>query len=459
MSEAERAFWARYANALVFRGIVGRSGEWHLRRAQRFVYGLEGKKLREVEAGFVDDYVAELGRDPKLEDWQVAQVVSALRVLFVDVVSAEWARGYDWQGRMDACRELGAEHPTVAREAPVADAAGSVDGKRRAAALSEEAVGAIGRLRELTRVRNMSIRTEQTYGEWAMRYARHNGGAIPADPGRVKAYLEYLALERRVSPSTQTQALNALVFLYREVLRAPLGDLGGYKRPSTRRKLPVVLTRAEVQALLGEMSGRFGLMAKLLWGTGMRLMECVRLRVKDVDFGNGYIVVHGGKGGKHRRVPLPQIYAAELKAHLAQVRLQYQTDRAAGYGEVYVPDSLRRKYPSVAHEWGWHYVFPAARISTDPRSGRRMRHHINENGLQKAVKAAASRAGIVKQVNCHCLRHSFATHLLEANYDIRTVQELLGHADVSTTMVYTHVMNRPGVAARSPADLFGEASG
>ena len=259
---------------------------------------------------------------------------------------------------------------------------------------------------------------------------------------------------RGVSPSTQSQALNALIFLYKQVLECEIGELGNYQRPAVRRQVPVVLTREEVSRLSVCMSGRFKLMAELLYGTGMRLMECVRLRVKDVDFGNGYIVVRAGKGAKDRRVPLAERQAGPLKRHLEEeVRPLYEKDRVAGTGAVYIPETLSRKYPNAGREWKWQYLFPAAQVSKDPRTGLTRRHHIHENGLQRAVKEAADKAGLAKRVTCHTLRHSFATHLLESGYDIRTVQELLGHSDVSTTMIYTHVLNRPGVAVRSPGDM------
>jgi integron integrase len=231
-----------------------------------------------------------------------------------------------------------------------------------------------------------------------------------------------------------------------------LGDLGSYRRPVRKQRLPVVLSRPETESLLKELTGRNALMASLLYGAGMRLMECVRLRVKDIDFGNGYITVVDGKGGKDRRVPLPERIIPDLQTHLEKMKQQHDADLKAGFGEVFLPEGVARKYPQAGREWIWQYVFPAARISTDPRSGVQRRHHINENGLQKAIKEATLKAGIPKRVTCHTLRHSFATHLLAGGADIRTVQELLGHADVSTTMIYTHVLNRPGLAGRSPLD-------
>ena len=256
-----------------------------------------------------------------------------------------------------------------------------------------------------------------------------------------------------MAAATQAQALNALIFLYREVLEMDIGVLDGFKRARASRKLPVVLTRTEKDLLFSVMPGVSGLMARLMYGTGMRLMECVRLRVQNVDVGNNLIHVHEGKGGKSRVVPLPQAYKDELVAHLKGRKLQHEQDVAAGYGEVFVSDGLLRRFGGSLKDWSWQYVFASSRISTDPRSGRMMRHHVSENLVQKAVKTASRKVEIPKNVSCHVLRHSFATHLLQAGSDIRTVQELLGHADVSTTMIYTHVINRPGVSVVSPADL------
>lgn len=318
--------------------------------------------------------------------------------------------------------------------------------------LEPEAVDALKRLRKLTRTRNMAIRTEQTYAEWAERFLTYFKGKLPGWEC-IGDYLDYLALERKVASSTQTQALNALIFLYREVLGVAVGDLSHFRRARSSGKLPVVLSRQEKDRLLGVMSGKTGLMARLMYGSGMRLMECIRLRVKDVDLDNDLIQVFFGKGGKHRNVPLPRAYKAELEAHLIVRQMEHKQDLESGFGEVFVPEALLRKFGGSLTDWAWQYVFASHRISEDPRSGRRMRHHVSESLVQKAVKDASRAAGISKNVSCHVLRHSFATHLLQAGADIRTLQELLGHADVKTTMIYTHVLNRPGVGVVSPADL------
>jgi integron integrase len=283
------------------------------------------------------------------------------------------------------------------------------------------------------------------------------GDVDPAqlDADRIVAFLEDLAVRGQVSASTQNQALNALVFLYKQVLGVELGTLDEFVRAKRPKRLPVVLERGEVARLLNALEGTQQLMASLLYGTGMRLMEAVRLRVQDVDFAYRQILVRDGKGQKDRVVPLPTRLEAALQEQLSKTRLLHQQDLDQGYGEVFLPDALARKWPNAHKEWIWQYLFPSGRLSVDPRSGKTRRHHLHENGLQKAIKVAAQRAGINKKVNCHCLRHSFATHLLESGYDIRTVQELLGHADVSTTMIYTHVLNRGGQGVRSPLDHLG----
>ena len=303
-------------------------------------------------------------------------------------------------------------------------------------------------------MRHYSVRTERAYLQWIRRFILANGKRHPRDmgPREVEAFLSMLAVKGNVAASTQNQALSALLFLYRQVLGIELPWMDEVVRAKRPQRIPVVLTREEVTRLLALMEGRYGLMASLLYGTGMRLMECVRLRVKDVDFGRNEICVRNGKGGKDRRVPLPRKLEESLRAQIARVEVIHGEDLAAGHGEVHLPHALARKYPNAGRERGWQYVFPARRRSRDPRTHRTGRHHLDEGGLQRAVKAARVQAGITKPATCHTLRHSFATHLLEAGHDIRTVQELLGHKDVATTQIYTHVLGRGAGAVLSPLD-------
>ena len=302
--------------------------------------------------------------------------------------------------------------------------------------------------------RHYSIRTERAYVSWARRFILANGRRHPRDMGvvEVEAFLSTLATRDDVAASTQNQALSALLFLYREVLGIELPWMESVVRAKRPQKVPVVLSHDEVARLLAVLDGQPWLMAALLYGAGIRLMECVRLRVQDVDFGRREILVRNGKGGKDRRVPLPQRLHERLREQVDRVGLQHQADLLAGRGEVYLPHALSRKYPNAARELGWQYVFPSPRHSVDPRSGASRRHHLDEATLQRAVKAARVRAGIHKPATCHTLRHSFATHLLEAGHDIRTVQELLGHKDVATTQLYTHVLGRGAGGVLSPLD-------
>ena len=300
----------------------------------------------------------------------------------------------------------------------------------------------------------MSLRTEEAYAGWVRRFILANDKRHPRELGvrEVEAFLTRLATRGNVAPSTQNQALSALLFLYREVLQQDLPWMDEIRRAKRPERLPVVLSREEVAALLAEMNGVTWLMASLLYGSGLRLMECMRLRVQDVDFLRHEITVRQGKGGKDRRTMLPSTLIEPLQGQLARVKRIRARDLAAGFGEVWLPDALARKYRNAAREWVWQYVFPATARSTDPRTGITRRHHLDESVLQRAVKNAARRAGIGKPATCHTLRHSFATHLLEEGYDIRTIQELLGHKDVATTQIYTHVLNRGGRGVLSPLD-------
>jgi len=304
------------------------------------------------------------------------------------------------------------------------------------------------------RAKHYPIRTEDAYVDWTMRFILHFGKRHPRELGsaEVETFLSHLAVHGKVSASTQNQAKAALLFLYRDVLGQELEWMHHITQARVPQRLPIVLTRREVHSLLGRLSGVHLLMARVLYGSGMRLMECVRLRVKDVDFERRAIVVRDGKGQKDRVTMLPAACGAALRTHLSRVGEQHAEDCERGYGSVYLPFALARKYPGTARDWGWQYVFPATKLSVDPRTGVKRRHHLDEKALQRALKQAVRDAGIAKPATPHTLRHSFATHLLESGYDIRTVQELLGHADVSTTMIYTHVLNRGGRAVVSPLD-------
>jgi integron integrase len=316
-------------------------------------------------------------------------------------------------------------------------------------------------LHEAIRRRNYSRRTEQTYWYWIRWFIRHHRMRHPSEMGaaEVESFLSWLATERDVAAATQNQALSALLFLYNELLGQDLPwmkDLIRSKRPV---RMPVVLTRAEVRRLLLAMHGSKWLMASLLYGAGLRQIECLSLRVKDVDFAYRQILVRDAKGGKDRVTMLPEQTVQPLQEHLGRVRALHQRDLAAGHGEVSMPFALGRKYPRAGREWAWQFIFPSGVLSADPESGVIRRHHVFPDTIGRAVKTAARAASIIKPVSCHTLRHSFATHLLEGGYDIRTVQELLGHSDVSTTMVYTHVLNKGGRGVASPLDALSGTVG
>lgn len=312
----------------------------------------------------------------------------------------------------------------------------------------------LDQVRDQIRLKHYSIRTERVYCEWIKRYVRFHNYRHPMEMGApdVEAFLSDLAVRRDVSASTQNQALAALLFLYKQVLKQDLPWLSEVVRAKKPARLPVVLSISEVQQILGQLDGDVGLIARLLYGGGLRLMEGVRLRVKDVDFSRNEIIIRDGKGQKDRVTVMPTSLVSPLRQHIARVRAVHQCELAEGRGDVYLPDALARKYPGAPFEWAWQYVFPAAGLSVDPRSGSVRRHHLDEKRVQRAFKRAVKASGLAKLATPHTLRHSFATHLLESGQDIRTVQELLGHADVKTTMIYTHVLNRGGLAVLSPLD-------
>jgi integron integrase len=312
----------------------------------------------------------------------------------------------------------------------------------------------LDQVRNVIRRKQYSIRTEQSYVDWIKRFILYHGKRHPREMAEeeVTEFLTHLARDRNVAPSTQNQALSALLFLYKDVLKQEMGWLNNVERARRPAKMPVVLSHEELKRVFARMHGVTKLMAGLLYGSGLRLMECVRLRVKDVDFELAQITVRDAKGGKDRVTMLPLNLATPLQRHLVRTRAQHEQDIEDGFGSVFLPFALSRKYPKAAKQWGWQYVFPSTRLSVDPRTGEQRRHHMAEGLLQSALNRAVRAAGIIKRANCHSLRHSFATSLLRHGYDIRTVQELLGHKDVSTTMIYTHVLNRPGIGVKSPLD-------
>ena len=312
----------------------------------------------------------------------------------------------------------------------------------------------LDQMRTLIRIRHYSYKTEQNYTHWCLNYFRYHKMTHPktVGPMGIPHFLKYLALDRKVSAKTQNQALNALVFLYREVLHMEIGNISSFVRAKVSQRIPVVLSQREIQKLLEATGNDYQMHIKLLYGTGMRLMELLRLRIKDIDFEKDLVVIREGKGDKDRVVMLPQRVKKDLWTHLARVKLLHQKDLNNGFGSVFLPYALEKKYPNAPKEWGWQYVFPSTTISKDPVSGIQRRHHLHESVLQRCVKDSARLIGMAKPVGPHTLRHSFATHLLESGTDIRTVQELLGHKHVQTTMIYTHVLNRPGVSVKSPLD-------
>jgi len=448
---AESRFWGRYIQVLCAAKVPEPQQRWYVMRVERYIGAHSSLRLRLHTINTVDQYFTAAGQDASLPGWRFRQLVHALQLLFTQLLKPSWACAFDWEYWLASARALEENHPTLARHnspvqvappPPATNVQGSADWRERL----------IGELRR----RNYSIRTEEAYVHWAQRFLKFNDDALPEqlNGAHIGAYLNHLALSRQVSPSTQNQALNAIVFLYSQVLAIQVGEVTELTAARKGRHLPTVLTRAEMKQLIAAIDDPiFALMLKLMYGTGMRLMECMRLRVMDIDMNYSQIVVRDGKGGKDRMVPLPERCKPLLEEQIRVALALHRQDLEQGFGEVFLPDALARKYPNASREPSWQYVFPSGKLSADPRSNAIRRHHLHETSIQKAVRRAALASGIHKRISSHTLRHSFATHLLEAGYDIRTVQELLGHADVSTTMIYTHVLNRGGRGVVSPIDL------
>ncbi|EIJ36945.1 putative transcriptional regulator, TetR family [Thiothrix nivea DSM 5205] len=450
-------FWDNYSLFLLKQNIKKSVVPWYVLRTQHYIAEFPDEHIRTHTPYHVEQFLTKSGRETKLSAWQFGQVVDAIRILFSLALKLSWASDFDWDYWRMSAKPLEASHATVARDYTNAlEGLAALDGEERCDhTLYTRYQPAITEVVRAIRLKNYSIRTEQTYQGWVSRFFYfHKPDDVSGLTGRhVKQYLEYLALKRNVSISTQKQALNALAFLFNQVWQKPLDDLDEFIGAKRQRKLPVVLSREEVRRIFQQLKGTHHLMAGLLYGGGLRLMECVTLRVLDVDFDYNQLHIRNAKGGKDRVVPLPERFKDALKEQIAKVERLHQIDLRNGFGEVYLPESLSQKYQQAAKELRWQYVFPASAVGVDPRTGVIRRHHLHETSLQKIIRRAVKQAGITKHATSHTFRHSFATHLLESGYDIRTVQELLGHSDVSTTMIYTHVLNTPGISVRSPADM------
>lgn len=420
---------------------------------QFFNRELKGRRRRDLGLHDIRHFLDALKADAHTTDWQVAQACDALESYY------EQFRGISLQPAPTNPEETVGRTPSGDTPVP---APRSIEPLEKIPEPTKSA-GKQGRvqwdalesaLREALRLKHYAYRTEKTYIYWIRRYVQYHHWRKPSSMGasEIHEYLSHLAVNEDVAASTQNQALNAIVFLYRDVVKKEPGDFSSFARARVRRRLPVVLSRAEVQSLLHNMDGVEELVARLMYGTGIRISEAVRLRVKDIAFDRNEITVRAGKGDKDRRVPLPGVLKNDLLQQLDGRRAMFEADRKAGMHEVEMPHALARKYPKAKFEWKWQYVFPADSYSTDPRTGVERRHHLDPQRVQRAVQAAARKAGLTMRVTPHALRHSFATHLLESGQDIRTVQELLGHADVKTTMIYTHVLNKGPLGVVSPLD-------
>jgi integron integrase len=418
--------WAApFRRALVLRGRPESRLKWYLIWARRLSVCLSGRPLHLATREDAEKFLTTLASSPGISAWQVEQATDALTILLGSVFGQEWARTI----RIPA--------PPPPPDVPLPKGDDPVE-----------------RLRYAIRCRRYSPRTEESYVSWVNRFiAFCSDGDVTQDADSVRAFLERLVITEQMSASTQGLALNALVFHFKHVIGTPFGDLGELQRSKRPRKLPVVLGREEVRRLLDAVETPYRLPTALLYGGGLRLMEALRLRVKDIDLDRRQISVRDGKGQKDRITVLPERWRERLAAHLVEVRKIHARDLELGYAGTTFWPALERKYPGAPREWAWQYVFPASRLYVEPATGRTRRHHLHESALQRAVRYAARKADIAKPVGCHTLRHCFATHLLESGADIRTVQELLGHSDVQTTMIYTHVLNRPGLAVRSPEDV------
>ena len=436
MPDINQPIWDRMKNLLKERNTSWGEIPYLIKWAKTFADEFKGP-LDTAGPEDVNQFLDALDHNKYVKPFQNKCAKDSMRILFSEILRCEWAKHWPPGTKIEQPKKTRPEEQ-----------------QKNPEEFEKTRFELLERLKNAIRTMHYSIRTEKAYLDWVSRfiYFHKTADQNKLNAHKISEFLEFLALERHVAASTQNQALNALAFFFNNVLGIDISGQLGFARAKRPQRIPTVLSKEEVKALLERLDGIYALLAGITYGTGMRLMECLRLRVKDIDFSGNSIAVREGKGAKDRIVPLPAKYKKALQEQLEITRKLHQQDLENGLGETSMPDALDRKYPSAGREWPWQYVFPSDRLSVDPRSNKVRRHHIHENSFQKAVKKAVQEAGLPSGVSVHTLRHSFATHLLEAGYDIRTVQELLGHSDVSTTMIYTHVLNRPGVKVRSPAD-------
>lgn len=454
-------FWDKFIALTNTYKLPSGSARWYVKHAESYIKFHKDIKLLDHQPDHIESFLSYKSRHVRIQDWQFRQVVQAIEILFVDLLRAKWANTFPWKDWSDLAINLpsGDKDSTIDTNVSMdvlvdLNSLGNFNSR-----LLQQVIDIfplhVSNLVKIIRIKNYSIRTEQAYLGWLLRYIKfHNmGDPVTLVEHDLSSFLDHLVIKRQVSASTQSQALNALIFFYKYVLDISFSDSIEFYRSKRPKRLPVVLSQNEVKKLFsGIKSLPHSLMANLLYGCGMRLMECIRLRILDIDFDYHQILIRDAKGKKDRVVPIPDKLIVDLKNQISKVHLLHQEDLSAGFGSVFLPNALSRKYKNAESEFKWQYVFPATKISADPRTGIYRRHHFYERNLQRQIKKSSDSVGITKKVNCHTLRHSFATHLLESGYDIRTVQELLGHANVSTTMIYTHVLNKPGVTVVSPLD-------
>lgn len=443
-------FWSNYEHIAQLFRVPEKVIPWYRRHIESFLQDFPDIRLRDQNPKTVTAWLENLGRHGEIEEWQYRQKVDALRLLFCHMLKESWAIDFDWDYWTSSAHLLGADHPTVTRTYEMIDKAVQTPQN----ALGKTSPELYRKFLTAIRIPEYSPNTEKSYLGWINRflYFHSRKDVDTFTEPEVAAFLEYLAVQRNVAGATQSQALNALVFFFAKVLEKPLGQIGPFKRPKRPRYIPTVLSPLEVKQLLSYTEGTTGLMLRLMYGTGMRVMECVRLRILDLDFSYKQIVIRGSKGKKDRVVPMPESLITPLQTQMWAVEDIHKRDLQAGLGSVFMPDALSRKYPNADKEFRWQFLFSASRVAQNPRTGLLHRHHIHQTVVQKSIRKAARQAGIIKRVTSHTLRHSFATHLLESGSDIRTVQQLLGHADVSTTMIYTHVTGKGGLGVVSPMD-------